>query len=291
MPEGGALGMFPQPVVPFVRAADVPIRKHWYTPPRRLLDYLLFYVQEGRCLVSVDGVDLLLDEGDVCFMQPNTLHSLRGLTSTVTPFAHLDIFYNPHREEGFPTRGGQENLSSWAHLLQPRLNGLEWIDVPVNLAPAHPVQFRSTLVTLVDVWQNADAFRRLEADHLATELVLSILKQYGRVPAPPSGQRHSLNWIPSYLSFHIGEPLSVADMARRAQLSPSRFAAVFRQRFGLSPHQYLLRQRIEYAQNLLRSTDLPLPQIAEACGFADVHHFSKAFKRIVERPPGAFRRG
>jgi AraC-like DNA-binding protein len=283
--------MFPQPVVPYVRAADVPIRQHWYTPPRRLLDYLLFCVQDGHCLLSVDGVESPLAEGEICFIQPDTLHSLRGLTSTATPFVHLDIFHNPHREEGFPTRGGQVNLATYQHLLQPRLNDLDWIDVPIILAPVHPVQFRSTLVKLVEVWQNADEISRLEANHLATELVLAIFKQYGRVQTPTLRQRHSLNWIPAYLSFHVGEPLSVADMARRAHLSPSRFTAVFRHRFGFSPHQYLLRLRVEYAQSLLKTTDLPLPEIAAACGFSDVHHFSKAFKRIAELSPGAFRRG
>jgi len=123
------------------------------------------------------------------------------------------------------------------------------------------------------------------------ELLLTLLKQHGRVePRPPSPPR-ALGWIPSYLSFHLSEPLSVADMAERASLSPSRFATVFRQHFGVSPHQYFLRLRIQHAQDLLRSTDLPLKEIAEYCGFADIHHFSKAFKQQVQLPPGAFRRG
>jgi transcriptional regulator GlxA family with amidase domain len=121
--------------------------------------------------------------------------------------------------------------------------------------------------------------------------VLAIVKRYGRVPPRAARTNHALAWVPAYLAFHIGEPLSVADMARRAQLSPSRFAALFRQCFGLPPHRYFLRLRIEYAQNLLRSTDLSLQEIADCCGFADVHHFSKAFKRIAAVPPGAFRRG
>ena len=281
--------MFPGPVVPYIREADFAIRGPWYTPPRRLLDYLLLYVQEGECQVVVEGDELLLGSGDFCLIQSNTLHSLRGITATITPYVHLDIFYNPRRDEGFPTRGGQVSLSSHSHLVQPRLSDLDWIDVPVQLQPNHPVQFRSTLLKMVEEWQNGDLLSRLEANHLAMTLLLSIFKQYGRAPAVTSRQSSSLNWVPSYLSFHIGEPLSVADMARRANLSPSRFAVVFRQHFGQSPHQYFLRLRIEHAQELLRTTDLPQRDIAESCGFADVHHFSKAFKRITRLPPGAYR--
>jgi AraC-like DNA-binding protein len=281
--------MFPGPVVPYIREADFAVRTPWYTPPRRLLDYLLLYVQEGECQVVVEGEELLLGGGDFCLIQSNTLHSLRGLTETITPYVHLDIFYNPRREEGFPTRGGQVSLRSHSHLIQPRLSDLDWIGVPVQLHPYHPAQFRSTLLKMVEAWQSGELLGRLEANHLAMTLLLSLFKQYGQAPAVTARQPHSLNWVPSYLSFHIGEPLSVADMARRANLSPSRFGVVFRRHFGLSPHQYFLRLRIEHAQELLRTTDLPQREIAEYCGFADVHHFSKAFKRITRLPPGAYR--
>jgi AraC-like DNA-binding protein len=281
--------MFPGPVVPYIREADFAVRTPWYTPPRRLLDYLLLYVQEGECQVVVEGEQLLLGSGDFCLIQSNTLHSLRGLTETITPYVHLDIFYNPRREEGFPTRGGQVSLRSHSHLIQPRLSDLDWIGVPVQLHPYHPAQFRSTLLKMVEAWQSGELLGRLEANHLAMTLLLSLFKQYGQAPAVTARQPHSLNWVPSYLSFHIGEPLSVADMARRASLSPSRFGVVFRQHFGLSPHQYFLRLRIEHAQELLRTTDLPQREIAEYCGFADVHHFSKAFKRLTRLPPGAYR--
>jgi len=282
-------GVFPAPVVPYVRLADIALRANWFTPPRRLLDYLLFYVQEGRCVVAVEDEEIVLGDGDVVLVQPGALHSLRGLTATVTPFIHFDVFYNPHRGESFATKGGQESLAAFGHLIQPRIDDLDWIEIPVKLAPSHPVQFQATLLRTVAHWQEADPIGRMQADHLAMDLLLTLFKQYGRIAPPAMHPRRSLGWVPSYLSFHLGEPLSVADMAERARLSPSRFATVFREDFGLSPHQYFLRLRIEHAQDLLRSTDLPVKLIAEYCGFADVHHFSKAFKRRIQLSPGAFR--
>lgn len=281
--------MLPAPVAPYIREADFAIRKPWYTPPRRLLDYLLLFVQSGECEVIVEDEAHLLTDGDLCLVQPAALHTLRGHTDTITPYLHLDIFFNPRREESFATRGGQVSLSSHAHLLQPRLTDLDWLDVPVRLSPINPVQFRSTLLKAVEAWQSGDVLSRLEADHLATTLVLSLFRQYGRLPSAAYRRSHSLSWVPAYLSFNIGEPLSVAQMARRASLSPSRFSTVFRQHFGHSPHQYLLRLRIEHAQSMLTTTDLPLRDIAAACGFADEHHFSKAFKRMSGVSPGAYR--
>jgi AraC-like DNA-binding protein len=92
------------------------------------------------------------------------------------------------------------------------------------------------------------------------------------------------------MSLRLSEPLLVADMARRAGLSPSRFSTVFRDRFGRPPHQFLLHLRIQRAQDLLRHTGLTLQQVSDRCGFADVHHFAKTFKKTTGQTPGSYRR-
>jgi transcriptional regulator GlxA family with amidase domain len=146
------------------------------------------------------------------------------------------------------------------------------------------------MLKMVATWQQHDPLSQLEAQQLATDVVLLLLKDNYSSKDVVTQTPQSLNWITSYLSFHLAESLSVADMARRAQLSPSRFSAVFRQHFGLSPHQYLMRMRVEHAEELLKSTELSLHHIAEYTGFSDVHHFSKAFKKTTGVNPGEFRR-
>lgn len=133
-------------------------------------------------------------------------------------------------------------------------------------------------------------YSHLEATHLASELVLSLLKGHMEKPAVQFQKPQSLNWITSYFSFHLSEPLSLSDMAKRAQLSPSRFSVVFKEHFGVSPHQYLMRLRIQHAQELIKNSSFPIQEIAEYCGFADIHHFSKAFKKISGTSPGVYRR-
>ena len=92
------------------------------------------------------------------------------------------------------------------------------------------------------------------------------------------------------MSLHLSEPLSVADMAGRAGLSPSRFSRVFRDRFGNPPHRFLLHLRVQRAQDLLQHTGLTMRQVSAQCGFSDVHHFAKTFKKVSGQTPGAYRR-
>jgi AraC-like DNA-binding protein len=278
-------------VVPYVRDASFPVRTAWRTASRRLLDYMLMYVQEGEVLVRVEGRGYRFRAGSFFLVQPGELHSLEGPRHTITPYLHLDVFYNPVRERGFVVRSGQVDLTGSEELLQPRLDEVVGVSIPTEIVPNNPAQFRDTMIKAIGIWQRRDLLGQLEADHLATGLVLALLQTYARVSAAPPVPPEFLNWITSYMSLHLSEPLSVGDMASRAGLSTSRFSRVFRDRFGSPPHRYLLHLRVQRAEDLLQHTSLTMRQISAQCGFADVHHFVKAFKKIAGRTPGACRRG
>jgi AraC-like DNA-binding protein len=276
--------------VPYVRQSDYAVRNPWKYGYRKLLDYLLVYVQEGECRFHVDGTDYPLTSGDFCLIQPGSLNRLEGMTETITPYAHMDLFYNPDREESFPTLVGQTDLTPYAYLLQPRLNDLPGVDIPVKLKPRNPIDFRDKMLQMIASWLGQDPLGPLKAQHYATELALMILEDHMEQRALETNALPPLNWITSFFSFHITEPLTVEMMAERAHLSPSRFNDVFKSRFGMPPHKYLRQLRIHHARELLATTTYDQAQVAAYCGFADVHHFSKAFKRQTGLSPGEYRK-
>ncbi|WP_413375000.1 helix-turn-helix domain-containing protein [Alkalihalobacillus sp. 1P02AB] len=277
------------PIVPFIRLSDFAIRKPWSVSNRRLLDYLLIYVQEGRCTVRVDEVKYDLNSGDFCLIQPNTVHSLHGTTNTITPFAHMDFFYNHKRENSFPVIGGQLDLTGYEELMQPKLDDTLNIHVPVKFHPENPIEFRDKMLRMIECWQNDTLISHLEAQCLASELILSIFQAYSQTNYQSPSTLRTFNWITSYLFFSISESLSVSDMAQRANLSPSRFSAIFKKKFGISPYQYLLNLRIKHAKELLKTSQHSLEDITVYCGFSDVHHFSKSFKKNVGESPSVYR--
>ncbi len=132
---------------------------------------------------------------------------------------------------------------------------------------------------------------KLYTESLLSLLVIHLLRQHSAFgQSLQIDQRQfspsRLKQVLEYIHDHLGQNLSLADLANLANLSPSRFTRVFRQETGLSPHQYLIQARIERAKHLLRSDgELSIGDIAHQVGFADQSHFTRHFKRIVGVTP------
>ena len=89
----------------------------------------------------------------------------------------------------------------------------------------------------------------------------------------------------------LAENLSLDDLAAEAGLSPFHFSRAFRTATGESPLQFVIRRRIETAQGMLRTTRLPLAEIAWRVGYGDVSRFGQHFRRQTGTTPGAWRAG
>ena len=100
-----------------------------------------------------------------------------------------------------------------------------------------------------------------------------------------------LDWLARQADLPLGaKPLRVEALAARAGMSPRSFARHFKLVTGLSPHDWLLRQRVRHAQELLEDSDLPVERIAEASGFGAPETLRHHFRRIAGTTPSAYRR-
>ncbi|MFR1515919.1 MAG: helix-turn-helix domain-containing protein [Evtepia gabavorous] len=93
----------------------------------------------------------------------------------------------------------------------------------------------------------------------------------------------------AFLQTHFREKLTLDQVAQAASVSRNTCLSCFRRVLGLSPMEYLTQRRLEYALHLLLTSDLPVAQVAEACGFGDASYFGKRFRKQMGLTPSQYR--
>lgn len=135
----------------------------------------------------------------------------------------------------------------------------------------------------------------LLVESLSCQLAVHILRRHAHVFFRESHTHAGLTFrqeraVRDYVHEHLGENITLDDLAASVALSRYHFARCFRASTGTTPHEYVLQQRVAKAQTLLTRTNYPLPDIAVNCGFADQSHLSRVFKKYTGVPPGHYRR-
>jgi AraC family transcriptional regulator len=100
----------------------------------------------------------------------------------------------------------------------------------------------------------------------------------------------TLTKVLEYTAAHLPEGIQVSDLAAVAGMSIGRFTSSFRASTGLTPHRYIMQERIEAAQCLLRERRYSLADVAVRCGFSSQQHMATAIRKLTGVTPSQLRR-
>jgi AraC family transcriptional regulator len=147
---------------------------------------------------------------------------------------------------------------------------------------------------LLDEGRNQFESGSLFADSIATALAQYLWNRYSS--SSPQGKETTGGMAPAllrrsieFIRTNLNRDIRLEDLAREAGLSRSHYIRSFRQSMGITPHQYLLSERVKQAQSLIRKGAPSLAEIALSCGFADQHHLARIFRRFTGMTPKMFR--
>jgi AraC family transcriptional regulator len=148
---------------------------------------------------------------------------------------------------------------------------------------------------LLATLQQPDIASAIFVDHVLHALNCHFVCSYGgrrQVPRLLQGglTAQQLRRATEFLDAHLDVEVGLQQVAEICGLSVSHFARAFRQTFGRPPYRWLTERRIDKARDLMKSSRLPLAEIAIRCGFTDQSGLNRSFKRVHGVSPGVWRR-
>lgn len=154
---------------------------------------------------------------------------------------------------------------------------------------------RQTMANLEDLCDTVRTPDRIYGETLANSLAMHLVRNSKQMNGHFGSNHRGLSraQLGRVLDFIHGTPysdISLRSMAAAASLSPFHFSRMFKVATGVSPHQYVLRRRIEIGAEMLLSRPDSIASIALELGFADQSHFTMHFKRIHGIGPAGYRR-
>ncbi|MGL4620213.1 MAG: AraC family transcriptional regulator [Chroococcidiopsis sp.] len=156
------------------------------------------------------------------------------------------------------------------------------------------LQLHKVAMLLLAELQSGGMMGRLYVESLTQVLVIHLLRHYSTLTRTITSQNRSLTRVQlqeaiDYIHTHLDRDLSLAELASVINISPTYFASLFKRAMGISPHQYVIGQRVEQAKLMLKKTDLAIADIALQVGFSSQSHLTQQFKRLTGMTPKQIR--
>jgi AraC family transcriptional regulator len=201
---------------------------------------------------------------------------------------HTSSFQGPHG--GVLLSIGKSHLE---HHIGPLMRGGR-----IELAPGFNLedgQLEHLLRALLAVVQDDSGADALMGELLVNAACIRLAKRFAvsklnMVPLRGGLPEARLKRVLEYIDTNLGKNITLSELAGVVNMSLYYFAVLFRQSAGLSPHRYVLNQRVERAKELLLDPKLSVLDVSINVGFEHQNNFARAFRRVIGVSPTEFRR-
>lgn len=246
---------------------------HWH-PEAEIL-----YLRSGCVEVLVGKQTVFLQPGQILFVHPGELHSVKNQTQ---PSRYDAFVYAPELLTLPDTHFFQKEI------MQPLQTGHKRL--PMLLEPGSPgyETVAGALDTVCMEDAGAPKYKRTVFSSLL-QIYLALEDRLCPVSEEILGKNHEiLKKCLSYMSVHLGEHLTLEEISRQAHLHPNYLCALFKEYTGQTVFQHLIRMRIDKAAELLREPGVSVAEVAAACGFESPGFFGKKFNAVMGCTPKAY---
>lgn len=241
-------------------------RKGSFTKRQNYASFLLLYTYEGTALLEYGGRKYQLGQYDGVFIDCRQMHVYTAMTAWNVAVLHFD---GP--------------LAAHFHSEMQKTGGVVFHEPTTG-------HFQQMLEELLNIYNSPSLQRDLRAAHRIEGMLLHLLVINSNIALAKWDVPRSVQEAMKFMEDHYTEDISLDRLARMTATNRYHLAKEFKKFTSFSPHDYLIRLRINQARILLKTSTLPVVKIAHAVGIRDINNFNYLFKSRVGKTPLEYRR-
>ena len=228
-------------------------------------DYYLKFITKGVLYFRLTDLSICLQPGDFLIIPPDTLYEYHSQSDSVTSYY-------------------------WCHftgnIADALLHSISMETLKIYQAPDCLHEMRTKFQNMFDEFTNRQAGFDASCAAKLVDILVTLLRRTTYTDHQTATKLMTVAW----LHRHFTEDISVKELAEIEHMSESWYRKIFRHQMGMSPNEYRINLRMQYACDLLTATDNSISAIAQVCGYDDVLYFIRLFKQRIGLPPGEYRR-
>lgn len=240
----------------------------YFTERENLNSFLIIYTLHGKGLLKYKGTQYHLHPGSTAYIDCMDYHYYECLKNQSWEFLWLHF-------------NGSTALGYYEEFMHSNFHIIESLD---------PFFMESTMRRILSLTQRKNLHSEILSSCLITDLLTQILIENDT-------ENLGLSFMPDYLKYavkeidkHFQEHLTLDLLSSKTGISKYHLAREFKKYIGLPPNEYLIVTRLNHSKTLLKYGDLPIEEIAFSCGFHQVSHFIKQFKKREGCTPLQYRK-
>ena len=256
--------------------------------------YELNIIVQGHGRHYIEDKNFSAEPGDVFAIPPHVRHGYWAENNQMSIF-HLLIgeYMFAKYDNMFGQFSGVKLLFETEPMIRRTSDKLSLF---LHLNKQQQANYYSTMQDLIHLssatYSGARALFELRSVCLICELAHLISSDYDAKRTEEHSPNTAYAIIPTaeYMNENLEQHITLNDLAKQAMISPSSYLRHFKKLFGLTPIEYLIRQRATRAAKMLAETEKPITTIAQDCGFFDCSHMTRVFKQVYGLTPSEYRK-
>ena len=237
-----------------------------YTRRQNFHSYLLLYTYEGEGSLEYEGKTYRLTAGDGAFISCMRPHYYKAEENWDVAVFHFTGPFAEYMYSEYEATG------------------------KITFHESANERFHRNLEQILSIYSSPSIQRDLRASHAIEGLLLYLVVKNSNYNISKGDVPEAIQKVIVYMENHYTEDISLDKMAELTSTSKYHLSKEFKRYTGFSPHDYLIRMRIDQAKLLLKTTDMPTNKIAHSVGIHDINNFNYLFKKKVGKTAIQYRK-